>query len=483
MRQAVVVIHGVGEQKPMATLRSFLDGVLPGKKSKYPKYYSKPDRFSSLLELRLLRTLKKGKRPATDFFEFYWAHHMRDSTVNHVKFWAFKLLFRWPSKDLGKLLGVYWLIWLSIVAAALLYLYGWHASGATSFQEYKFWDHLPNWLGAGSMTVTAITSISSYFLVGYVADAARYLTPTPGNISQRNKIRQEGLALLKSLHDSGKYNRIIVVGHSLGSVIGYDLLRILWDTYREPSVLAPQPMPGLDKFESQWRAIYAEEASHNSKVERFQQLQHRLWRELRHPNYKMRWLITDFITLGSPLTHAKLLMSDKVMSLDERKGQNEYPECPPRTDHDKLSYRKSYPFEVDGSSKLVPMQTAHHSAPFACTRWANLYFPHRWLIWGDMIAGPLKDVFGSGIKDIAVRISYRKVGYSAQPSIWSRLFGLISGSLVSHVCYWRIVPYRRVREQVARAMPGAKERKLSVKALVSEMRLQSLRSKHPWPEP
>src|SRR5439155_3474313 len=42
-------------------------------------------------------------------------------------------------------------------------------------------------------------------------DAARYLSPLPQNIKLRQTIRSEGLKLLRTLHDSRDYDRIIVV--------------------------------------------------------------------------------------------------------------------------------------------------------------------------------------------------------------------------------------------------------------------------------
>jgi hypothetical protein len=49
--QAVILIHGIGEQTPGSTIRSFVEGVLHGE-----RYLSKPDRFSPTLELRRLQT-------------------------------------------------------------------------------------------------------------------------------------------------------------------------------------------------------------------------------------------------------------------------------------------------------------------------------------------------------------------------------------------------------------------------------------------
>ena len=60
------------------------------------------------------------------------------------------------------------------------------------------------------------------FVLYWVGDAARYLSPSPSNIALRQQIRAEGLRLLRHLHRSREYARIVIVGHSLGSVIGYD---------------------------------------------------------------------------------------------------------------------------------------------------------------------------------------------------------------------------------------------------------------------
>jgi hypothetical protein len=35
-----------------------------------------------------------------------------------------------------------------------------------------------------------------------------------------------------------------------------------------------------------------------------------------------------------------------------------------------------------------------HNAPFAAVRWTNLYFPVRFGFFGDVVGGPLVDVFG-----------------------------------------------------------------------------------------
>lgn len=64
MKQAVVLIHGIGEQKPMSTLRAFVSAVLPPAAAGKPQFRSKPDRMSELFELRRLTSTG---RSSTDF--------------------------------------------------------------------------------------------------------------------------------------------------------------------------------------------------------------------------------------------------------------------------------------------------------------------------------------------------------------------------------------------------------------------------------
>ena len=90
--QAVVFIHGIGEQRPMDTLRGFVDAVLPEPESG-EKYFSKPDRMSESFELR---KLQDRSQPRTHFFEYYWAHKVKGTTMRHLVSWFSSLLLRWP---------------------------------------------------------------------------------------------------------------------------------------------------------------------------------------------------------------------------------------------------------------------------------------------------------------------------------------------------------------------------------------------------
>ena len=87
MRKAVLVIHGIGEQKPMETLRKFVKSVLnPGE-----MYYSAPEKMSDNIEMRRLKGTNQRK---VDFYEYYWAHLMEGTKLSHVFSWLWNLLKR-----------------------------------------------------------------------------------------------------------------------------------------------------------------------------------------------------------------------------------------------------------------------------------------------------------------------------------------------------------------------------------------------------
>ena len=117
-------------------------------------------------------------------------------------------------------------------------------------------------------------------------------------------------------------------------------------------------------------------------VHKFQSEQRDAWRELR--GLGNPWRITDLITAGSPLAHAMLLMAGGMADLAARKRERELPTCPPQLDEEKgFAYSRRPPVEVGKGRKFTPL-IYHHAAPFAVTRWTNLYFPVSGGIFGDL---------------------------------------------------------------------------------------------------
>jgi hypothetical protein len=89
------------------------------------------------------------------------------------------------------------------------------------------------------------------------------------------------------------------------------------------------------------------------------------------------WRISDFITIGSPLTYAAFLMEPSDAAFrEEVTTYRRYALCPPQ------------PLGA-GPGFTMPGGKPHHAALFAATCWTNLFFPSRGLIWGDVIGGPI----------------------------------------------------------------------------------------------
>ena len=92
-RQAVVLIHGIGNQKPLATANRFVNALVNREER-----WSKPDRLSSSYEMRRYQVKKNHghRRPATDIYELYWADKVPGTVVGHTLAWLRGQLLRWP---------------------------------------------------------------------------------------------------------------------------------------------------------------------------------------------------------------------------------------------------------------------------------------------------------------------------------------------------------------------------------------------------
>lgn len=409
IKQAVLLIHGIGEQRPMDTLRGFVDTVWTSHADIQNTFagsasWSKPDTVSESFELRRLTTARNAKGIRTDFFEFYWAHLMQGTTYGHLFAWVKSLLWRNPRTVPRHLLGVYLLLLLAVLAAIAL------AFGSAMAKAAGTPSPIPAW-------VLAIISIAIVPLVGavlllVVGDAARYLHVAPSNIQRRHEIRQAGVKLLTALHQRG-YERIVVVGHSLGSVIGYDILNHAWAAVHEVHDVASTVVNGLTEVERQVIS-----PGPGDTPETLRAAQRDYVRELKANANP--WRVTDFVTLGSPLAHAAVLLAKDASELAAKQQAREFPTAPPVTETIKRQGQPltRFSFEPDGKPGN-PFRVAHHAAVFAATRWTNLYFPCKLIVWGDVVGGPLSSWFGAGVKDVAVKTGLRW-GFFSHTLYWKQ---------------------------------------------------------------
>lgn len=133
-------------------------------------------------------------------------------------------------------------------------------------------------------------------------------------------------------------------------------------------------------------------------VEAFRAAQRELWLGLHERGDP--WLITDFVSLGSPMYFAEQLYTKNRRQFDERVDRRELPTCPPRPEpargNNINKTRLWYSWNNGGVRDL------YHGAPFAVVRWTNLWFPSRFGFLGDWFGGPLGPLSGRGIKDVAM---------------------------------------------------------------------------------
>lgn len=401
-RQAVLIIHGIGNQRPMETLRGFVRSVWSGDRSLHRDHaqgasvWSKPYALSQNFELRRLTTAENRAGLKTDFFEFYWAHLMQGTKVAHVVHWARSVLWRAPGSVPKTLRLLYWVLWVAVVGGLTL--------SAVAAWRLATGDDQPWWLKwlLGLFVVPAVTMV----LTDIVGDAARYLHVDPANIQSRHAIRSAGMEVLDSLHKKG-YERIVVVGHSLGTVIAYDILTHAWAAMSgdEPSATG-KVLAAVQTLEDMATRDVADPV-------RWQAAQRQLF-DLRRAA-ACAWRVSDFVSMGSPLAHAQVLLAADAAELTTRIAARELLGCPPVLEATTVKTQpwRGFSYPAGGDARRL-----HHAAVFAVTRWTNLYFPNQWLLWGDLVGGPVAPVFGAAVRDVPVSTSCR-------------------GGLLSHTSYWQ----------------------------------------------
>ena len=133
---------------------------------------------------------------------------------------------------------------------------------------------------------------------------------------------------------------------------------------------------------------------------------------------RARWLVTDLITVGSPLTYAALLLADGLVGLVEKTTLREILTCPPDRSKDVNKGRFTV-LLAEEATRFINYPILGHQAPFAITRWTNMFFSN------DPIGGSLRGVFLRGIKE-----------HELKPVRWP--------PMSAHVSYWKTRNHRAV---------------------------------------
>ena len=405
VRQAVVIVHGMGEQKPNDTLRGFIGAALPPNPTADGGYYSRPDKVTDSYEARRFLAPPyvadgEEKNAQTEFYEYHWAHLMQgnrlDDMLSTVKRMLLKLPWNVPSG-----LRVVWLLFWAAVAWTI-WAFAAGPLSSISLSDIGAEALIRTLLGGGvvafGLTYLVTKLLPSWITKSFV-DVVRYLDTTPRSYEARRDIRAGMVDLLAGLHEAGRYQRIVVVAHSLGAYIAYDGIQHLWTRMNRlhqgpaDSTAGAVP-PGLEELEQAASALG--ESADEADVQAFHDAQNQLWRGMRSQGNP--WLITDFVSVGTPMYIADDLLTKSREEFRRMVARTELVTAPPEPEG--ASYNNIHDTGLWFSWKNGAHRVLYHGAPFAVVRWTNMWFPAVGGFFGDWFAGPLAPLFGSGIKDI-----------------------------------------------------------------------------------
>ena len=108
------------------------------------------------------------------------------------------------------------------------------------------------------------------WLVMHFGDVLRYLDPSPDNHKVREDLVSSGAALVKKLHhDTSRkerfiYDRIVVLGHSMGTSVAYDILVRCWQDMHADLPGSSEPAGARSQLESKIADLYSQALSDRS---------------------------------------------------------------------------------------------------------------------------------------------------------------------------------------------------------------------------
>jgi hypothetical protein len=302
-RQAIILIHGIGEQRPMETALNFARSIAAENDIR-----QKPTPFGIQGETQRISIKENRYQPRTDIFEYYWAHRFRSNRLGTIKRWVIDVflqcLFSGSAPGFFSKRLQFILASLAFFMMPLLYC-------LLAWLSYDYAGYHGLLIYAGT-TYALYRIVLSDILYGYIADAAKYLSNHPDNISAREEVRTAGLRLLTDIVNTGKYDRVIIVGHSLGSVIGYDILSMAWARFVDGIEASEKDRSFIVRGFHELQAMSLNDP--DSRLTQEFQKKQRLLRT-RMAGSDVRWLVSDLVTLGSPLTSIACCLNARPMAI------------------------------------------------------------------------------------------------------------------------------------------------------------------------
>jgi hypothetical protein len=298
---------------------------------------------------------------------------------------------------------------------------------------YQAWLLIKGWSLFKMALAALIAFLAVKMGVPVFGDVARYVRSAPDGVAARGQIRERGLKLLEAVHDAKvlapgvrgepaarEYARVVIVAHSLGSIVAYDVLRMFWakrgaNGGKPLSAEAAAAIEMVDKFCRKHPAGPGENA--NWPLEEYIELQSEAAAAVARQAQGDGWRVSDFVTLGSPLAHAEFLLARDRPRFERLIGERVFPTSPPQLDSGTDTESGGsflYTSAIDGN------KWPHHASLFAVTRWTAVYDPARLIFGGDFIGGNLRRNFGPGIAEARAKLT--------KPGLLKRL--------VTHTHYW-----------------------------------------------
>ncbi|HTQ59879.1 MAG TPA: hypothetical protein VMI32_06640 [Candidatus Solibacter sp.] len=149
------------------------------------------------------------------------------------------------AQSIQKQAGAVWL-GLASLSAVVFFLLGYSVAALYSVSLHPLWGAIFTKPALYALLAVAIAAFCRYALSAYVADVAVYVSADAKskNFEARSAILKGSSAALARLLADGQYDRVVLAGHSLGSVIAYDTLNELLAQFN--GVLGPlDDRPGL----------------------------------------------------------------------------------------------------------------------------------------------------------------------------------------------------------------------------------------------